>query len=90
MYIDFCISASSNLDLSGLSLVIDCANGANYSVAPEVFKELGCKVIEISTSPDGININARVWFNKPRKNTGKKLFLMGLILVLLLMVMEID
>ena len=67
MYINFCISASSNLDLSGLTLVIDCANGANYSVAPEVFKELGCKVIEISTSPDGININADCGSTNPEK-----------------------
>ena len=57
-YIEFCISTSPNLDLSGLNLVIDCANGANYAIAPKVFSALGCKVTEISTSPDGININA--------------------------------
>ncbi|MEC7865541.1 MAG: phosphoglucosamine mutase, partial [Pseudomonadota bacterium] len=57
----------TNLNLSGLTLVIDCANGANYSVAPEVFKELGCKVIEISTSPDGININADCGSTHPEK-----------------------
>ncbi|GIT32862.1 MAG: hypothetical protein Ct9H300mP3_03930 [Gammaproteobacteria bacterium] len=67
MYIDFCISTTANLDLSGLTLVIDCANGANYSVAPEVFKELGCKVIEMSTSPDGININADWGSTNPEK-----------------------
>ena len=57
-YIEFCLSISPNLDLSGLNLVIDCANGANYAIAPEVFRKLGCKLTAISTSPDGININA--------------------------------
>ena len=57
-YIEFCLSTSPNLDLSGLNIVIDCANGANYAIAPQVFNKLGCKVTEISTSPDGININA--------------------------------
>ena len=56
-YIEFCKSFASNLDLSDLSLVIDCANGANYSVAPQIFSELGSKIIELSTSPNGININ---------------------------------
>ena len=56
-YIEFCKSSTLNLDLSDLSLVIDCANGANYSIAPQVFSELGSKVIELSTSPNGININ---------------------------------
>ena len=67
MYIDFCLAASSNLDLSGLTLVIDCANGANYSVAPVVFKELGCNLIEIGTSPDGININNDCGSTNPEK-----------------------
>jgi phosphoglucosamine mutase len=67
MYIDFCVAASSNLDLSGLTLVIDCANGANYSVAPVVFKELGCNLIEIGISPDGININDDCGSTNPEK-----------------------
>ena len=67
MYIDFCLAASSNLDLSGLTLVIDCANGANYSVAPVVFNELGCNLIEIGTSPDGININNDCGSTNPEK-----------------------
>ena len=45
------------MNLSGLSLVIDCANGANYSIAPQIFQELGSKVIELYTSPNGVNIN---------------------------------
>ena len=56
-YIEFCKSSVSGLDLSGLSLVVDCANGANYSVAPQTFSELGASVIGVGVSPDGININ---------------------------------
>ena len=66
-YIEFCLSTSPNLDLSGLDLVIDCANGANYAIAPKVFTELGCKVTSISTSPDGININANCGSTSPEK-----------------------
>ena len=66
-YIEFCISTSPNLDLSGLNLVIDCANGANYAIAPQVFSKLGCKVTEISTSPNGININADCGSTNPEK-----------------------
>ena len=66
-YIEFCLSISPNLDLSGLNLVIDCANGANYAIAPKVFSELGCKVTEMSTSPDGININADCGSTYPEK-----------------------
>jgi len=66
-YIEFCLSTSPNLDLSGLDLVIDCANGANYAIAPKVFSELGCKVTEIATSPDGININADCGSTNPEK-----------------------
>ena len=66
-YIEFCLSTSPNLDLSGLDLVIDCANGANYAIAPKVFTELGCKVTAISTSPDGININAGCGSTSPEK-----------------------
>ncbi len=46
-----------HLTLDGLRLVVDCANGAGYSVAPQVFQELGAEVIELGTNPDGININ---------------------------------
>ncbi|MBN1282519.1 MAG: phosphoglucosamine mutase [Proteobacteria bacterium] len=45
------------LTLLGLRLVVDCANGAGYRVAPTVFQELGAEVIEIGTRPDGLNIN---------------------------------
>ncbi|MBX9867691.1 MAG: phosphoglucosamine mutase [Burkholderiales bacterium] len=57
-YIEFCKSTfPSNLDLKGLKIVLDCANGATYDVAPHVFKELGADVIKLACKPDGININ---------------------------------
>ncbi len=46
------------LDLTGVRVVLDCANGAAYKVAPEVFRELGAEVITVGVSPDGTNINA--------------------------------
>jgi phosphoglucosamine mutase len=46
------------LDLSGLSVLLDCANGATYLVAPEIFRRLGAGVETIGTSPDGRNINS--------------------------------
>lgn len=46
------------LDLSGLTIAVDCAHGAAYRVAPAVFEELGAKVITICDEPDGENINA--------------------------------
>lgn len=57
-YIEFCKSTfPSSLDLKGLKIVLDCANGATYHVAPHVFEELGAQVIKLSCAPDGININ---------------------------------
>ena len=46
-----------NYNLKGLKIVLDCANGATYKVAPEVFYELGAEIITIGTEPNGININ---------------------------------
>lgn len=58
-YIEFCKSAfPSSLSLSGMKIVVDCAHGATYHIAPNVFRELGAKVIEMGTTPDGLNINA--------------------------------
>ncbi|MBH0007482.1 phosphoglucosamine mutase [Psychrobacter sp. SWN149] len=58
-YIEFCKgSFPYQYDLSHLTIVVDCANGAGYSVAPRVMRELGAKVIAIHNTPDGININA--------------------------------
>ncbi len=57
-YIEFCKgTVSGALSLKGLRIVLDCANGATYHVAPQVFEELGARVIRMATSPDGININ---------------------------------
>ena len=58
-YIEFCKgSFPYQYDLSHLTIVIDCANGAGYSVAPRVIRELGANVIAINNTPDGININS--------------------------------
>ena len=57
-YIEFCKSTFPNqLDLRGLKLVVDTANGAGYSAAPKVFHELGAKVVTIADEPNGYNIN---------------------------------
>jgi phosphoglucosamine mutase len=58
-YIEFCKSTfgSFNSSLSGMKIVLDCANGATYHVAPRVFDELGAEVIELNVDPDGFNIN---------------------------------
>jgi len=57
-YIEFCKSTFPNeLDLRGLKLVIDCAHGAAYHIAPDVFHELGAEVVAIGNQPNGFNIN---------------------------------
>lgn len=56
-YIEFCKGAFAGESLRGMKLVIDCANGAAYRVAPAVFSELGAQVIAIGVSPNGLNIN---------------------------------
>jgi phosphoglucosamine mutase len=57
-YIEFCKSTFPNeLDLKGMNIVVDCANGAAYDVAPKVFHELGAEVVSIGVGPDGFNIN---------------------------------
>jgi len=57
-YIEFCKNTfPSSLDLRGLKLVIDCAQGATYRIAPSVFRELGAEVVEMNVNPDGFNIN---------------------------------
>jgi phosphoglucosamine mutase len=59
-YIEFCKSTfPSALDLRGLKIVIDCAHGATYQVAPHVLHELGADIIPVGVSPDGFNINDR-------------------------------
>ena len=57
-YIEFCKSTVPlGIDLKGMRVVVDCAHGATYHIAPCVFDELGADVITIGTSPDGLNIN---------------------------------
>jgi phosphoglucosamine mutase len=57
-YIEFCKSTIPlGLSLSGLKVVVDCAHGATYNVAPSVFEELGADVVAIGVEPDGLNIN---------------------------------
>ncbi|MES2538448.1 MAG: phosphoglucosamine mutase [Pseudomonadota bacterium] len=57
-YIEFCKSTFPNeLDLRGLRIVVDCAHGAAYHIAPDVFHELGAEVIAIGNQPNGLNIN---------------------------------
>ena len=56
-YIEFAKGSIRNLSLRGLKLVLDCANGAAYSIAPPIFRELGAEVIETAVKPNGLNIN---------------------------------
>jgi phosphoglucosamine mutase len=57
-YIEFCKSSvPTSTDFAGLKLVVDCAHGATYKVAPNVFRELGAQVTVLSAQPDGLNIN---------------------------------
>jgi phosphoglucosamine mutase len=65
-YVEFCKSTFPNeLDLRGLKIVLDCAHGATYHVAPPVFHELGADVIAIGNQPDGLNINENVGSTHP-------------------------
>ncbi|MDR3414771.1 MAG: phosphoglucosamine mutase [Nevskia sp.] len=56
-YIEFCKGSFQSRSLHGLKLVVDCANGAAYRVAPAVYDELGAEVVVIGNRPDGLNIN---------------------------------
>jgi phosphoglucosamine mutase len=65
-YIEFCKSTvPSTLSLKGMTIVVDCAHGATYHIAPNVLDELGAKVIAIGNNPDGLNINAGVGSTQP-------------------------
>lgn len=65
-YIEFCKSTVPNrFGLHGLKIVIDCANGATYHIAPNVFRELGAEVITLGVTPDGLNINQQVGSTHP-------------------------
>lgn len=65
-YIEFCKSTLGlSRNLKGLKIVVDCANGATYKVAPAVFGELGAEIVEIAVDPDGFNINENCGSTKP-------------------------
>jgi phosphoglucosamine mutase len=67
-YVEFCKSCfPAELDLRGLRIVVDCAHGAAYSVAPHVFHELGADVVPIGVSPDGFNINDMFGASAPQQ-----------------------
>ncbi len=57
----------SALDLSGRRILLDCANGATYRAAPEIFRRLGAEVDVIADEPDGRNINDGVRLDAPRR-----------------------
>lgn len=65
-YIEYCKSTfGTELSLDGLKIVLDCAHGATYHVAPSVFAELGADVVVMGAGPDGLNINAEVGSTHP-------------------------
>lgn len=65
-YIEFCKSTfPSEMHLDGLTIVLDCAHGATYHIAPAVFEELGARVIRTGGQPNGININDKVGSTAP-------------------------
>ena len=72
-YIEFTKSSINNHSLKGLKIVLDCANGAAYSMAPLIFQELGAEVIVTSASPDGHNINDKcgATYSRHAAATGK-------------------
>lgn len=66
-YIEFCKSTfPGDMDLRGLKIVVDCAHGAAYHIAPHVFHELGAEVVAIGAQPNGLNINKDVGATAPQ------------------------
>lgn len=67
-YIEFCkASVPTRLDFSGMRIIVDCAHGATYHIAPHVFSEVGAEVVTIGAEPDGLNINDECGATKPDK-----------------------
>ncbi len=67
-YVEFCkATIPSSIKFNGLKIVLDCANGATYHIAPNVFKELGADVKVIGNNPDGLNINNDCGSTKPQQ-----------------------
>lgn len=65
-YIEFCKATFKAESLQGLRIVLDCANGASYYVAPRILEELGAEVFLVGDAPNGLNINAGVGSTKPK------------------------
>ena len=65
-YVEFCKSTVFGLSLKGMRIVLDCAHGATYQIAPLVFDELGADVVVIGNEPDGLNINKEVGSTSPK------------------------
>ncbi len=73
-YIEYCKSTfNPSMSLDGMKIVLDCANGATYHIAPQVFRELGAQVITIGDKPNGININDGVGSTHPEALIAKVL-----------------
>ena len=71
-YIEFCKSTvSRQFRLRGMKVVLDCANGATYAVAPSVFSELGAEVVLLAADPDGMNINEACGSTHPEAMAAK-------------------
>ena len=66
-YIEFCKSTVPGLNLSGMKIVVDTANGAAYHIAPDVFEELGAEVVAMANTPDGFNLNRDCGSTHPEK-----------------------
>lgn len=67
-YIEFCkASVPTRLDFSDMRIIVDCAHGATYHIAPHVFREVGAEVVTIGVEPDGLNINDECGATKPEK-----------------------
>jgi len=67
-YIEFCkASIPTRFDFSGMKIVVDCAHGATYHIAPHVFSEVGAEVVVIGAEPNGLNINDESGATKPDK-----------------------
>ncbi len=67
-YVEFCkASVGRDFDLNGQRVVIDCANGATYKMAPKIFWELGAQVVRVGAEPDGFNINRGCGATSPEK-----------------------
>ncbi|KZZ60556.1 phosphoglucosamine mutase, partial [Oleiphilus sp. HI0123] len=73
-YVECCkATIPSSMSLTGMKIVLDCAHGATYQVAPYVFKELGAEITTIGVQPDGLNINRDVGSTSPQALVDKVL-----------------